>query len=260
MNTTSASRAEAGTKTGAPTGAQTGAQTGTQALPSRRIIDAPTRAFHWLMALSFAGAYITADGERWRLVHVTLGYTVIGLLVFRVLWGLLGPRQVRLSVWAGKLSGVKAFVQTLKAGRVNWQAGQNLLQTLAIVALLALLVFTTASGYTLYEELTGEWMEDVHEVLGNAALAVIGLHLVMVLVGSLLRRQNLALTMLTGRTPGRGPDLVKQNRVPLAALLLACVLAGWVWQWQNAPSPAETPVWPDAPVAKDRSHADGDDD
>jgi cytochrome b len=252
MNTTSASRAEAGT--------QTGAEAGTQTVPSRRIIDAPTRAFHWLMALSFAGAYITAESERWRLVHVTLGYTVIGLLVFRVLWGLLGPRQVRLSVWAGKLSGVKAFVQTLKAGRVNWQAGQNLLQTLAIVGLLVLLISTTGSGYSVYQELTGEWMEDVHEVLGNAALAIVGLHLVMVVVGSLLRRQNLALTMLTGRTPGRGPDLVKKNRAPLAALLLACVLAGWVWQWQNAPSAAEPAAWPDAAAAtKSRSHADSDD-
>ena len=47
----------------------------------------PPRMLHWLMALSFTGAYITADGERWRLVHVTLGYTLAGLLVARVLWG-----------------------------------------------------------------------------------------------------------------------------------------------------------------------------
>lgn len=251
MNTTSASPAKAD------------APASVGALPSRRMIDAPTRAFHWLMALSFTGAYLTAEGERWRLVHVTLGYTVVGLLVFRVLWGLFGPRQVRLSVWAGKLRGVQAFVQTLKAGRVNWQAGQNLLQTLAIVGLLVLLALTTGSGYSVYQELTGEWMEGVHEVLGNAALAVVGVHLAMMVVGSLLRRQNLALTMLTGRTPGRGPDLVKRNRMPLAALLFACVLAGWAWQWENAPSAADPATASSATAttatAKNRRSA-GDDD
>ena len=59
---------------------------------TRRVTDAPTRMFHWLFALSFAGAYATADGEHWRLLHVTLGYTMAGLLAFRVLYGLLGPR------------------------------------------------------------------------------------------------------------------------------------------------------------------------
>lgn len=53
--------------------------------PSRRVVDAPTRAFHWLFALCFVGAYLTADSESWRLMHVTLGYTLAGLLVFRVL-------------------------------------------------------------------------------------------------------------------------------------------------------------------------------
>ncbi|MDP3835815.1 MAG: cytochrome b/b6 domain-containing protein, partial [Hydrogenophaga sp.] len=52
--------------------------------PTRLVIDAPTRMFHWLFALSFVGAYRTADGERWRLLHVTLGYTLAGLLAFRV--------------------------------------------------------------------------------------------------------------------------------------------------------------------------------
>ena len=64
--------------------------------PSRLMIDAPTRMFHWLFALSFLGAYLTADGERWRMLHVTLGYTMAGLLVFRVLYGLFGPRQASL--------------------------------------------------------------------------------------------------------------------------------------------------------------------
>ena len=54
----------------------------TSTLRSRLVVDAPTRMFHWLFALSFVGAYLTADGERWRALHVTLGYTFAGLLLF----------------------------------------------------------------------------------------------------------------------------------------------------------------------------------
>jgi len=52
--------------------------------------DAPVRVFHWLMVACFAGAWITADSERWRLVHETLGETMIGLAVWRVVWGVVG--------------------------------------------------------------------------------------------------------------------------------------------------------------------------
>ena len=52
------------------------------AAPTRRVIDAPMRMFHWLFALCFVGAYASADGEHWRMLHVTLGYTLAGLLLF----------------------------------------------------------------------------------------------------------------------------------------------------------------------------------
>ncbi|MEY3410286.1 MAG: hypothetical protein RIS02_2013, partial [Pseudomonadota bacterium] len=53
--------------------------------PSRRIVEMPMRLFHTLMALSFLGAYLTAESERFRLLHMSLGYTLFGLVVFRLL-------------------------------------------------------------------------------------------------------------------------------------------------------------------------------
>ena len=58
---------------------------------TRKVIDAPTRIFHWGFALCFLGAYITSESEKLRLVHVTLGYTMAGLFAFRIIWGLVGP-------------------------------------------------------------------------------------------------------------------------------------------------------------------------
>jgi cytochrome b len=91
------------------------AASATTPAPSRRVTDAPTRVFHWLFALCFTGAYLSAESERWRLVHVTLGYTFAGLLVFRLVWGLIGPRQARLSLMARKLSGLRTWFDGLLA-------------------------------------------------------------------------------------------------------------------------------------------------
>ena len=55
------------------------------------------RLFHPLLALSFTDARFSAERERWRLLHNTLGYTVDGLVAFRLVWGLVGTRHARFS-------------------------------------------------------------------------------------------------------------------------------------------------------------------
>lgn len=214
------------------------------AAPGRLVSDAPTRMFHWLFALSFLGAYITADGERWRLLHVSLGYTMVGLLAFRVLYGIFGPRQASLGVMWRKLSSAPAWLrsltQTRALGDINWRQGQNLLMALAVVALLAMVIPLTLSGYGTYHDwgdfLGGDWLEDVHEFFGEAFLFVVLAHLGLILGLSVLRRKNQALPMLTGRIEGRGPNLVQKNRVWLAALLLLAVLSYGAWEWQQSPN------------------------
>lgn len=194
---------------------------------SRRVTDATTRMLHWLMALSFTGAYLTADGDRWQQVHVTLGYTLAGLLVGRVLWGLVGPHQVRLSVLWRKLKGLPV-----------WRQGENLLMALAVALILAVIIPLTLSGYAVWDAWGGEWLEDVHEFFGTTLLALVLVHIGLVALLSLLRRKNQALPMLTGRVAGAGPDLAKRNHRILAALVLACVMGFWGWQWTEAPNNA----------------------
>jgi len=222
------------------------AQTGTAPATSarRRVTDAPTRMFHWLFALSFLGAYLSAESERWRLLHVTLGYTLAGLLGWRVLYGLFGPRQAGLGLLWRKLGNLGSWVRALVPGGrpapVNWRQGQNLLMALAVFSLLVMAVPLTLSGYGTYNEwdevLGGDWFEEVHEVLGNAFLIVVLGHIALIALLSVLRRQNQALPMLTGRADAPGPDLVKQNRGWLAGLILLAVLAFWGWQWQQSPN------------------------
>lgn len=202
----------------------------------RRVIDAPTRMFHWLFALGFVGAYVTADSEHWRLLHVTLGYGVAGLLAFRVLYGLAGPRQARLGALWHRVAGFPAWVRDALAGTPKWRQAQGLFMGAAIVLLLAAVVPLTLSGMGTYQEWSaGDWLEEVHEFFGNAMLALVLGHLGLLLLLSVLRRRNQATPMVTGRMPGNGPDLVRSNRAWLAALLLLAVLGYGAWEWRQSP-------------------------
>ncbi|MBX3638086.1 MAG: cytochrome b/b6 domain-containing protein, partial [Rubrivivax sp.] len=143
---------------------------GTAKPPRRRVVDAPTRMFHGLFALGFAGAYLSAESEHWRALHVTLGYTLAGLLAFRVLYGLFGPRHARLGLMWRKLAGTPAWlrgaagaVRRGEFGAVPWRQGQNLLMALAVVALLVLVLPLTLSGYATYNE----WGDGLGGVLGG---------------------------------------------------------------------------------------------
>jgi cytochrome b len=210
---------------------------------NRLVVDAPTRMFHWLFALSFIGAYVTAESEHWRLLHVTLGYAFAGLLVFRMLYGIFGPRQAGLGLLWRRLAGVPAWLRSLVAVRslsaVSWRQGQNLTMALAIVSMLALVVPLVLSGYATYNDwgdvLGGDWLEEAHEVLGNAFVILVLAHLALIALLSIVRRQNQALPMLTGRVRGNGPNLVRHNRAWLAGLLFVAVVALGAWQWRNSP-------------------------
>ena len=214
------------------------------AVARRLVVDAPVRMFHWLFALSFIGAYLTADGERWRALHVTLGYTMAGLLAFRIVYGLVGPREARLSSLWRRLTAAPAWWRTVRQSRslaaIPWRQGQNLAMALAVVALFAIVVPLAVSGYGSYngwsDALGGDWLEEAHEFLGEAMLAAVLLHLALIALLSVLRRRNQALPMLTGRIEGAGPDLVRRNRVWLAGLLLMAVLAFGAWQWRESPN------------------------
>jgi cytochrome b len=212
--------------------------------PRRLVTDAPTRMFHGLFALSFLGAYLTADGEHFRLLHVTLGYTMAGLLVFRVLYGLFGPRQAGLGLLWRKLTGLPVWLRSVRSAPslsvINWRQAQNLLMALAVFALLVMVVPLTLSGYGTYNDwgdvLGGDWLEEVHEFFGEAFLFVVLAHLALIAGLSLLRRKNQAAPMWSGRVDGPGPNLVQDNRVWLAALLLIAVLAYGAWEWQQSPN------------------------
>jgi len=192
------------------------------------IWDWPVRIGHWLMAGGFCLAWLTAESESWRLVHVLAGATVFAVATFRLVWGFIGSRHARFEDFVGGPDSVRRYLVSLLRLRPDHHAGHNPAGGLAIVLLLLLGILSSLSGWMIYNDLGGHWLEELHEGLAATMLAVVLVHLAGVAAGSLLHHENLVAAMFTGRKQALPGEAIASVR-PLAALfLLAWVaLASW---------------------------------
>ena len=202
--------------------------------------DWPVRVFHWLTVLSFAGAYLTAESERWRLVHITLGYTLGGLFAFRLVWGVVGTHYALFSNFVRGPSAIFQYLKSLRSQRPEHHLGHNPAGAVAIVLLLSLGMGIVATGYCIYNDIGGEWLSEWHEAIGNAMLLVVIGHIAGVISASWMHRENLARSMLTGYKQGSPEQAIRRNWAAIGALVLVCVLGFWCVQWNNAPEPVAT--------------------
>lgn len=193
------------------------------------IWDIPTRLFHWLLAASFAGAWLTSDSERWRDLHVMFGYTLAGLIVFRLVWGLVGSRYARFGSFLFRPGEVLAYARSLASRSPRHYLGHNPVGSLAIFLMLALGLVTAASGYAHLQHWGGEWLEEFHEGAAVAMLVVVGVHVGGVLLSSLLHKENLVRAMVTGRKDGEPGNGATRRHAAVAALLLLGLGALWTW-------------------------------
>jgi cytochrome b len=189
--------------------------------------DLPTRIFHWTLAASFTGAFLTAESERWRDLHVMLGYTLLGLIAFRLIWGFIGSRYARFSSFTAGPSRLAAYAKSLLSGQPQHHVGHNPAGALAIFLLLSLGLVVGLSGWASFNEIGGDWLEELHEGAANAMLAVVVIHLLGVVVSSLLHRENLVVAMITGNKAGRAEEGIKARHRLLGIVLLLAVLGFW---------------------------------
>jgi cytochrome b len=184
--------------------------------------DLPTRLGHWLMAGGFALAWLTAESETWRLVHVAAGSTVVAVALFRLFWGFIGTRHARYENFVRSPQAAWRYLKSLLSSTPHHHTGHNPAGGWAILALLSLALLAGTTGWLNYQEIGGDWLEELHEGLAATMLAVVFVHLGGVLVGSLAHRENLARAMITGRKSGPVRDAIANLR-PLAA----AALVGW---------------------------------
>jgi cytochrome b len=161
--------------------------------------DLPLRLWHWILAISVLIAWFTPtvyDG-----VHRIVGYAVIGLLAFRLLWGFMGSRYSRFRMLGVRLRVAPNYLWNLRRGMTGRYIGLNPAGSLMLVALLASLAVSTITGaMSVTVTFFGVWwVEDIHHYSSDAVIVLVVLHVLGVLVMGILQRENLIRAMITGR-------------------------------------------------------------
>ncbi|MCK6574954.1 cytochrome b/b6 domain-containing protein [Myxococcota bacterium] len=189
--------------------------------------DLPTRVFHWALATAFAGAFLTAEWDGGRKVHVLFGLTMVGLIVFRIVWGFVGTRYARFRSFVFPPGRVASYLRSILARAPEHHVGHNPGAAAAIFLMLGLGLVTAASGLATYREVGGEWLEEAHETAAFGLLALVVVHVAGVLLSSFQHRENLVRSMFTGVKLGRAGEGIAGGRVGIGLALLFAVLGFW---------------------------------
>jgi cytochrome b len=164
-----------------------------------RVWDPLVRIFHWSLVGLFAFSYFT--GDEWKSAHIWSGYAIAGLIAFRIVWGLVGSRHARFADFVRSPGTIAAYIVDTVRFRAKRYIGHNPAGGAMVVALLLMLSVIAASGYMMTTNAFWgvEWVSEVHETTVYLTIALIGLHVLGVVLASLEHRENLVLSMMTGR-------------------------------------------------------------
>jgi len=210
-----------------------------------RVWDIPVRLFHWILValiiLSFTTAQIGGNAMR---VHELSGFTILALVLFRVLWGLFGGTYARFADFVRAPTHALGYAKALARGRAPFYAGHNPLGGWMIVAMLLCLLMQAGTGlfanddimtegplYPWVSKQTSDLLSKIHQINFYMLLTLIPLHVAAALYYLWAKRENLILPLLSGRK--RVPDTLAAHEsrggpLWLAALLLA-LCAGAVY-------------------------------
>ena len=164
-----------------------------------KVWDPFVRLFHWSLVGLFVTAYVT--GDEIEKVHIAAGYTIAGLLAARIVWGIVGPRHARFSDFVSSPRAALSYLRDAMLMRARRYVGHNPAGGLMVVALIVMLGATCATGYLMTTDAYwgSEALEEAHEFLANATVALVVLHVLGVLVASFEHGENLVKAMVTGR-------------------------------------------------------------
>lgn len=194
-----------------------------------RVWDPLVRIFHWSLVIAFTVAYFS--GEEEGDLHIFAGYAVLGLISFRIIWGLIGSRFARFSDFIYSPAAIMGYIRGLISGKPRHYLGHNPAGGAMIITLLLSLIVVSYSGLKIIaiedgvgplalqaadislikaayadddhdheeDEDGEEFWEEIHEASANFVLFLVFLHIAGVIVAGRLHNENLVKSMITGK-------------------------------------------------------------
>lgn len=185
--------------------------------------DVPTRVFHWLLVLCFAGAWLTSESERLQMIHYAFGYSACALVLFRLVWGLIGTKYARFSQFIKAPSEIIGHLKGLLSGHEHSSPGHNPVGGLVMLGLMLAILVIGLTGYFSIKEFLGNLMSEAHEAIASLTLGLVIIHVVAAIVMSLLQKENLVKAMVDGRKKGLPDQAIRFPQYLIGFLLIA----GW---------------------------------
>jgi cytochrome b len=177
--------------------------------------DLPTRLFHWLIVLFVTVSFVTVNiGGNAMQYHEWSGFTILTLVLFRVVWGVIGSEPSRFKTFLKGPATVWRYAATTLRREPECHLTHNPLGGWSVAALLIVLLVQAGTGlfanddiategplYGWVSKATSDWITQAHEFNAGIIEALIALHLAAVLFHLLYKRVNLIVPMLTGDMP-----------------------------------------------------------
>ncbi|HBK43624.1 MAG: cytochrome B [Polynucleobacter sp. GWA2_45_21] len=181
--------------------------------------DMPVRVFHWLLVICFAGAWLSSESERWAMIHYAFGYTACLLVLIRLVWGLIGTRYARFSQFLKSPKAVLEHFMAMLRGHPHHDVGHNPAGGLVMFALMLLILLIGLSGYLSLKEFLGNVASEVHEAVSGLVLGLVIVHIIAAVGMSLIERQNLVRSMVTGKKQGMPEQGIRYPQYLIGALI-----------------------------------------
>ncbi len=206
-----------------------------------RVWDAPTRLFHWAIVLLMAFSYVSVQRE-WIQLHFLSGYTVLALLLFRLVWGFVGSETSRFRQFVRSPVAALRHIAAFRAREPDTEIGHNAAGGWAVLAMLAALLIQAGTGLFSNNDIdaqgplayhvskrTSDWLTGLHGTSFWVLLGLTALHVLAIIAYAVVKRHDLVRAMVTGRK--RLPANLRQPRFvsPAAAAGVLAASAGVVW-------------------------------
>lgn len=199
-----------------------------------RLWDLPVRIFHWSLVIAVLVAFVTAKlGGDWMDWHGRAGLAIVGLVTFRLVWGIVGSTHARFLSFAPTPARLRAYL----TGR--WHGiGHNPLGALSVFGLLGLLAMQAGTGLFanddiafdgplsgLVEKARSDSLTGLHHQLSDVLLVLLGLHILAIAFYLIVKKTNLVKPMITGWKHARIRSAPKTQGGSPLGLVIALLVA-----------------------------------
>jgi cytochrome b len=223
-----------------------------------RLWDLPTRIFHWLLAICVIAALVSGQiGGKLIELHAKIGLVIVGLVVFRLVWGFAGSTYARFAHFFPSPARIKAYLNG------EWRGlGHNPLGALSVLTLIFLLAAQALTGlfanddiafvgplYDLIDRALSDRLTGIHHLVSDLLIGLAVLHVAAIAFHVRIKKDNLVKPMLTGWKDEALGESASGGGI--VALVMALVIAGaavygasGLWLPEPVPAPKmEKPNW-----------------